>query len=482
VAAVLVAVFIASKRHEIGHVCGQLVHILVLVGLVFAAAAVLAAAVVWLVSRKLSHRAVANDPARGELRRRNATARLRYLPAALWARARFRWLVRNLGDAFPDRHRQGKVRFPRALIYPGPHGIVARVRTVPGVGREEFDADSQHIANAWKCHRVRVSQPKPGRVTIHGYRADPLAAPLGFAALPPFDGRHITLGVDEFGELRRVSLANLSGAAFSGSPGRGKTEAALSLVCQLAPSGLADLYILDGGACDWAHFADGAAGYVADDLDAAADMLHELAAGMSQRRRNLEQDLGVRNGWRAGPSPGYRLRFVLMEEAPFYLDNAMVKGDRKREALVATCVGLTGGLLRRGRAPLYFTSLIAQKGTGTGGLPPDLRDLCGARWSFGVATLQAAAAVLGPEISDYPSLSPVTLQDSPGIATVLLPTGTSPYTLVKFPEVGEARADQAAAELAAARAAETVPPGRNLIQVPAPLSGTSDLLLEPSRA
>ena len=73
--------------------------------------------------------------------------------------------------------------------------------------------------------------------------------------LPPFDRRHVVLGRDEWGAMRWADLANLSGSAFSGSPGRGKTESALSLACQLVPSPAVDTWILDGGACDWSPFA-----------------------------------------------------------------------------------------------------------------------------------------------------------------------------------------------------------------------------------
>jgi DNA segregation ATPase FtsK/SpoIIIE, S-DNA-T family len=375
---------------------------------------------------------------------------LRHLPRAVWAAARWHHLSRNLGLAAPDRHRPGVVRHPRALILPHSHGIMARVRTVPGTGRAEVDKAAEHIANSWRCVRVSVTQPRPGRVVVRGMRYDPLTEPVPASVLPRFDGRHVVLGRDDQAVMRAADLANLSGSAFSGSPGRGKTEAALSLAVQLAPSPLVDTWILDGGACDWAPFAEGAAGYVGDDLDAAVDMLRVLDALMGDRRRNLHSARGVRNGWASGPAGDYRLQWVLVEEAPFYLDLDAVKGDRKREDHVRACRGLLAGLLRRGRAPLFHTTLIAQKGTGTGGLPPDLRDLCGLRWSFGVATTEAAAAILGDDIRQHETMSPTLLQgpEHVGVASVLLRTGTSPYTLVKFPAIGQDRADRAAAVLA----------------------------------
>jgi len=377
---------------------------------------------------------------------------LRHLPRALLVAARWHHLARNLTLAYADKHVKGKVRHPRAVVHPSAHGVVARVRTVPGTGRAQLEQAAEHIANSWRCTRVSVTQPRlGGRVVVRGVRHDPLLLPLPASVLPVFDGRHVLLGRDEWGAMRSADLANLSGSAFSGSPGRGKTEAALSLAVQLAPSPLVDMWIFDGGACDWEPFAEGAAGYVADDLDRAEDMLANLNTLMCERRRTLAQTRGSRNGWHRGPDESYRLQWWLMEEAPFYFDEQIHKGSKARQDQVGRIKGLAGALLRRGRAPLFHGTLIAQKGTGTGGLPPDLRDLCGLRWSFGVATTDAAVAVLGDDIRKYETMSPTLLQgpEHVGIASVLLRTGTSPYTLVKFPEVGQARADQAAEALAA---------------------------------
>ena len=396
-----------------------------------------------------------------------AAARGYWLPAR-WHSFRWRWLCRSLDLARRDKHQHAirpvlfgtgaplpasmpprdKLRFPRARFTVDPFGFVIKVRTVPGVGRAELDKAAPHLADALRCVRVQVRQDSPGQCQIWARRRDPLTQPLPASVLPPFDGRHLVLGRDEWGATRSADLANLSGSAWSGNPGRGKTEAALSLAVQLAPSPLVDTWILDGGACDWQPFADGAAGYVGDDLAAAEDMLRVLDALMCERRRNLQRDRGVRNGWALGPAPWYRLQWVLVEEAPFYLDELAVKGDRKREGHVRACRGLLAGLLRRGRAPLFHTSLIAQKGTGTAGLPPDLRDLTGLRWSFGLATIEAAVAILGDDIRQHETMSPTLLQEQVGVASVLMRTGMSPYVLARFPEVGQARADQLAADMA----------------------------------
>jgi S-DNA-T family DNA segregation ATPase FtsK/SpoIIIE len=179
---------------------------------------------------------------------------------------------------------------------------------------------------------------------------------------------------------------------------------------------------------------------------------------MNERRRTLPEVLGCRNMWAKGPSPAWPLRVVLVEECPVFLDETGLKGTRQTQ--VRDCKALVGGLIRRGRAPGYVTILMSQKGTTTGGLPPDLRDLCGLRWSFGVATTEAACAILGDDIRQYESLSPVQLQadEYVGVASTLLRTGLDPYTLLRFPHVGEDRADAAALELARRRTPQIEPP------------------------
>jgi hypothetical protein len=411
-----------------------------------------------------------------------ATVEIARLPAgsrhhfwvARWHAFRWRWVARNLGLSYIDKHRRArpkpvpvgtsatitarpelhreKLRYPRARFRPDPYGFRVQLRTVPGVGRAEVEKQAEHLANCWGAWRVSVTQRKPGRLELRGFRTDPLAERLDVAELPAFDGRHVTLGRDELGELRPVSLANHSGSCWCGNPGRGKTEAALSLAWQLAPSPAVELWIADGGELDWAPFAPGAARYETE-LAGVVDMLHDLDAGMNERRRNLEAQLGVRNAWALGPSADYPLRWLVIEEAPAFLQVPDKRGERKD--LADEAHGLVVNLLRRGRAPLYHTSLITQKATTTGGLHPDLRDLCGLRWSFGVATVDGAASILGADIREYPAACPTQLQgpEHVGTATALLRTGMSPYTLIKFPAVGQDRADQVAAQVARRRSA-----------------------------
>ena len=137
---------------------------------------------------------------------------------------------------------------------------------------------------------------------------------------------------------------------------------------------------------------------------------------MNARRRNLQADLGVRNGWGGRPQPGLPAALAGDRGSARVPPGARQGGPRKD--LADEAHGLAAGLLRRGRAPLYHTSLITQKATDTGGLHPDLRDLCGLRWSFGVATTDGAASILGADIREYASLCPTSCRAAGHVGVV----------------------------------------------------------------
>lgn len=376
----------------------------------------------------------------------------RYWLPAWWHRFTFKRLARNVGIARVDQHRGGidsgrkpKVNYPRARFRPDPHGWVVNVKLTHGVSRESFEKASVHLANAWGAHRVGISQPRPNRLQVRAVRRDPLTEPLAADILGPFDGRKVTLGRDQWGAIRTADLVNLSGSLIAGNPGRGKSESASALAVQLVPSPLVETYILDGGGgLDWSMF-DGLAHRYATELADVRDALEDINARMVTRRRTMLDDLGVRNAWHVGPSREYPLIWVLVDECQAFLDAAGSKGT-PREKQIQACQGLTAELLRRGRAPMVHTTLLTQKPTSTS-LPTATRDLCGLRWTFGLATLEGAVAALGDDIRPLESMHPTKLQgpEHVGIATVLLATGTDIYTQLKFPRIGDDVVRQAAA-------------------------------------
>ena len=81
-------------------------------------------------------------------------------------------------------------------------------------------------------------------------------------------------------------------------------------------------------------------------------------------------------------------------------------------------------------------------------LPSSIASNCALSVAFSLKTLEAAKATMGPDIGDYPSLSPVSLSlpDYAGVAVVSLRSGMSPFTRLRSPMVTE---DQAAEVVAA---------------------------------
>src|SRR5262245_36140952 len=179
-------------------------------------------------------------------------ARRYWLPSR-WHRWRWRWLARNCQLAYLDKHHKRVLRprmpfttatrvspdpvylmrHPRARFRPDPFGWQVNIKLIPGVSRAEFEKAADYLADSWRAHRVGITQPKPGRLQVRAMRRDPLADQVGPDVLTPFDGRHLVLGLDEWGQRRTVSLHTVSGSVIGGSPGRGKTESASSMAVQL---------------------------------------------------------------------------------------------------------------------------------------------------------------------------------------------------------------------------------------------------------
>lgn len=402
---------------------------------------------------------------------RLAPAAKRNYPAALWARWRWRWLTHNLGLSYEDKHKRRrllqflgtavrvdgvqlgpvKLRHPRARIRADAFGLVAVVKTVPRVGRRDFEKHAEHIANAWRCHRVQVSQPKPGRLIVRGLRTDPLTLPFSADEMPPSvvtNPLRLYLGRDEWAAHRWLNLPGLTGITIGGLPGYGKTSLVNSLLMQLAGMPVQFVFIDGKGGGDYSDWADRAWIWTGDELDRAASALEDTHSLMRSRFGVVLEQTGHRNAWRAGPTERFPLVVVVIDECHSFFDLDGVKGDQGAERYVRTCRTLAGQLVKKGRSVLMLTILITQKQT-SDAIPTAIRDNCGFGVSFAVKTKDAAVASLGDHIREYPSYCPTTLQDPAyvGVCTAALRTGTDPFVRLRVPEITE--------EAAAARAAQT---------------------------
>lgn len=384
----------------------------------------------------------------------------RHYPAMIWARLRWRWLARHTGLArleVQDKGRgmgQAKFHYPRARFRADDFGWQARVKTVPKVGRTQFEDAADHVANAWRCHRVSVTQAAPGRLVFRGMRRDPLAEPFGIDGTPAGiygepDPSRLYLGRDEFGADRWAELGGLTGITVVGLPGYGKTSCVGSWLCQLAGTDAVQFCFIDlKGGGDYLHWSGRAWISVGDELPEVAGALEDVHSLMRSRLSKVGRGDGPRNRWHVGPTPEYPLIVTIVDECHGAFDLDAVKSDKQAEGQVRACRALTGQLIKKGRSVLFLTILLTQKGT-SDAVPTALRDNCGLGFSFAVKTRDAAVAGLGEAIKEYPGYCPTTLRDRSmiGVATASLPTGSDPFVRIRVPEITEAAA--------AARAKET---------------------------
>jgi DNA segregation ATPase FtsK/SpoIIIE, S-DNA-T family len=393
----------------------------------------------------------------------------RNYPLAWKARIRWSWLTKSLGLVLADKHQtvidrkvigprlvsgervkkqKHRTRTPGVRIRPTAHGIEVRVKAIPTVGREQIEKAAPHLANYWRCERVSVSQPKPGRLIVRGLRFDPLHAPLSLAESPSTvdDPWRVWLGRDECGTDRYLDLRNVSGICVGGQPGGGKSQAITSWFTQLAPRAEVQFVTCDGkGADEFSDLAPRAWITAGDSMDGALDILEKLAGLMYGRLACVRDFTGGRkNIWTAGVSAEWPLIFTVLDETQTWFDLPAAKAlGKDEEKAAARAIKLAGELVRKGRSVGMCTVVSTQKPT-TDSLPSSVSSNCALSLAFSLKTLDAARATLGADIGNYPSVSPVTLSlpEHAGVCVATLKDGMIPFTRLRSPMVTE---DQAAA-------------------------------------
>jgi len=423
----------------------------------------------------------------------------RHYFTAWYARLRWRWLTRNLGLAIVDKDTKvsqrvsnvsGKavqvskpktvVRYPKVKIRPDDYGLVVRVKPLPGVGKTQFEKQTEHLANAWKCHRVQVIDGrKPGRFIVRALRRDPLAEPLGMADAPagvytsveapevttltttpvvevqptwaerraarklPRGGdlSRVYWGRDEWGVHRYLAMANLAGITVGGLAGYGKTSLLASLLYQWAGSPAIQFALIDGkGGSDYEDLASRAWIYTGDDIDRALSAARALHAVMRYRTANVRRILGIKNAWDRGPSPEFPLVVIVWDECHTFFDMPPSgKVYEEQRAKIQELISICAQLVKKGRSVMMLNVFITQKQTGDA-IPTAIRDNCAVGASFATRTKDAAVAGLGEGIRDYPGLCPTGLKERPtyqGVCTVALGDGTEDFTRTRVPFVTE---------------------------------------------
>src|SRR5215472_12839005 len=177
---------------------------------------------------------------------------------------RWRWarLARMLGLIVTDptptvlsalageggREAPPRILIPRIRVRADEYGVVVRVKTLPKVGREEWVKASAHLANAWGCVRVAVTQDGPGRLVVRAVRRDPLTEPYELVPTgqAPSELDRWEVGRDEYARPTDLRLSNVPGISVAGLPGYGKTSLVNALIARLAPSPAVQLAVVDG--------------------------------------------------------------------------------------------------------------------------------------------------------------------------------------------------------------------------------------------
>ncbi len=337
-----------------------------------------------------------------------------------------------------------RVLVPALKVTHDMYGVIARANCLPGVGLEQFQKAAPHLADAWRCTRVAVTQDKPGQVIIRGVRLDPLKfttehRPTG--EVPDRIARW-DLGLDEYAQPVSVDLTQVPGVTVAGLPGFGKTSLINRLICDWAPSPAIQFVCADGKVStaregDYAHLVKRMFDFVGDDLEEANALFRRLVELRRARVSAAERILGVQSMWEVGPSAAWPLVVVIIDEAHTYFRDH--KGSdpktKKLAALAAENARLVEDLVKKGRSMGILVILATQKSTGDA-IPTFIRDVCPIGLSFAQKTAEAAVAALGEDIREWPDANPINLQDRSYVGVASMNHQSQPgFTRIRTPFV-----------------------------------------------
>lgn len=356
----------------------------------------------------------------------------------------------------------GKVPKPRVLIpkikvRADRYGVVVRAVCLPKVSLAEFQRAAPYLADAWRCTRVSVLPDKPGHLVIRGVRVDPLIVPTEHIPTGevPEELAVWGLGVDEYAQPIDVSLSDVPGVTVAGLPGFGKTSLINKFICDTAPSDAIQYAVADGKVTsshegDYADLVQRMFAFVGDDLGAANGLFKRLVKLRRDRSASIRAVLGVKNMWHVGPSAGWPLTVLIVDEAHTYFRD--YKGSdaqtKKLAALAADNARLVEDLVKKGRSVGILVIIATQKATGDA-IPTFIRDVCPVGLSFAQKTAEAAVVALGEDIRNWPDANPTALQDPAyvGVAS-MAHQGRPGFTRIRTPYVADEDAARIAADTA----------------------------------
>jgi len=328
-----------------------------------------------------------------------------------------------------------------------PWGVRIELRTIEGVGLAELEKAADHLADAWRVPIVRVEHGKPGTIVIRALLWDPLTTTTEVGAADKSEVENSTdravsswlVGTDQDGTAATVRTSDVSGIVVAGLAGYGKTNLLDTRFAALAPSDRVQFAVIDGkGGPDWDFHAPRCFAFAKDEPERAQQILSHLHNLLTVRQHLIRERLGVKNLWETGPSRTWPLVVLIMDEAHtfFYESKGADAESKQRDRIARESARIIEELVRKGRNVGIQVVLATQKATGDA-IPTRIRDNCQVAISFAQRTSEAAIAVLGTDITQYPDAHPRRLQnpDYVGVAT-LVADGRPGYTLVRTPKAG----------------------------------------------
>jgi DNA segregation ATPase FtsK/SpoIIIE, S-DNA-T family len=210
-----------------------------------------------------------------------------------------------------------------------------------------------------------------------------LIAPAAVPVFPfsIFDPIH--LGVDEYGELVHVNLAERN-MLIGGEPGGGKSSALNLIVAHGALSCDCRLVLVDGNQVQlgpWRHSADM---FIGPSLKDAIEAFTEFQQIMNRRYENL---LATKRR-KITRTDGEEVYLVVIDEYAYYSATIGAKKDREDFAALAR------DLIARGRAAGVILILATQRPSHQI-IDPSMRDLFSYRLAFRCTTDSSSDVVLG---------------------------------------------------------------------------------------
>lgn len=306
---------------------------------------------------------------------------------------------------------------------------------------------ADHLANVWRVPIVRADKHKPGTVTIRALLWDPLTTATEIGTVENSEQETGTdpavsswlIGTDQDGTAATIKTSDVSGIVVAGLAGYGKTNLLDNRFTALAPSTCVQFAVIDGkGGPDWDLHAPRCFALAKDNPEKAHEVLSHLHDLLTARQHLIREQLGVKNLWETGHSRTWPLVVLIVDEAHtfFYETKGNDPDSKQRDRTVRESARIIEELVRKGRNVGIQVVLATQKATGDA-ISTKIRDNCQVAISFAQRTSEAAIAILGTDITQYPDAHPRRLQnpDYVGVATLVADRRPG-YTLVRTPKAG----------------------------------------------